>query len=187
RLSEMEKFTFFWRSNSPFSQWYPASFTVGGITYNCAEQYMMHKKAVLFKDRQTADKVLSTTQPSGQKKLGRQVRNFNEETWMQHRLDIVKAANTAKFTQNSELKKQLFATTGTTLVEASPNDQIWGIGLSAENEEAWSRETWRGMNLLGQALTEVRDEIMKNAEVDAAKSDDDTKKTSKNQGEDKEE
>ncbi|XP_065832926.1 N-glycosidase YbiA-like [Oscarella lobularis] len=155
-----EMFTFFWKSLSPFSQWHPAKFTVDGIVYNCAEQFMMHQKAILFKDDVTASEVLETEDPAGQKKLGRKVRGFDEDVWKKHRMQIVKAASKAKFTQNDKLKSQLLATAGTTLVEASPVDRIWGIGLSATDKRAQRRETWRGQNLLGQALTETRDEIL---------------------------
>jgi ribA/ribD-fused uncharacterized protein len=120
---------------------------------------------VLFNDWETAKRILATSKPPDQKKLGRKVRNFDEEVWRQHRFQIVKDGNTAKFVQNSPLKKKLLTTAGSTLVEASPHDRLWGIGLSAEDNLAQNRETWRGMNLLGQALTEVRDEIIKAAEA----------------------
>eukprot|EP00118_Oscarella_pearsei_P025591 m.308427 g.308427 ORF g.308427 m.308427 type:complete len:170 (+) comp43976_c0_seq1:60-569(+) len=166
----MEKFTFFWKSASPFSQWHPARFTVKDVEYNCAEQYMMHQKAVLFEDKETAAEVLKTEKPSEQKKLGRKVKRFDDCLWKKHRIDIVKSGSKAKFSQNKELKKLLLATVGTTLVEASPVDKIWGIGLAAADERAKNRGTWKGQNLLGQALTEVRNEIVAKGESESSES-----------------
>jgi ribA/ribD-fused uncharacterized protein len=154
-----EAFTFFWRSDSPFSQWHPSQFTVGGITYSCAEQYMMHQKALLFRDAKTAALVLATDDPAKQKKLGRRVSPFRGGVWERECRRIVKDGNMAKFSQNPELKAALFATAGTTLVEASPLDQIWGVGLAASDPAIQNRATWRGENRLGEALTQVREEL----------------------------
>lgn len=157
----MEKFTFFYRSQSPFSQWYPASFVIEGITFNCAEQYMMYVKAILFNDEEMAKKIIEAKDPGKQKALGRAVRNFDPAVWEKERLNIVYKGNYAKFTQNEELKKHLLKTAGTTLVEASPRDTIWGIGLGADNPRSQDRSTWRGKNLLGEVLTRLRGELMK--------------------------
>ncbi|KAJ8305789.1 hypothetical protein KUTeg_016334 [Tegillarca granosa] len=95
------------------------------------------------------------------KKLGRKVRNFDQETWDSNCQKIVEEGNEAKFSQNEELKKILYATHPKILAEASPGDRIWGIGLRKDNPLAWDRKTWRGKNLLGYALTRVRDKLMK--------------------------
>ena len=156
---ESEKFTFFWRSQSPFSNWHPADFEIDGIRYNCTEQYMMHQKAVLFKDEEIAAKVLNTASPKQQKALGRKVKSFDQAVWEEQCKQIVYDGNYAKFTQNETLLRELLATDGTTVVEASPVDRIWGIGLSAENPKAASRETWRGKNWLGEILTQLREDL----------------------------
>ncbi|XP_065905134.1 N-glycosidase YbiA-like isoform X2 [Dysidea avara] len=156
----VEKFHFFWKSKSPFSQWYSAQFKVDDVEYNCAEQYMMYQKAKLFKDDETAKLILESSSPKDQKALGRKVQNFVEETWTAHCRNIVKAGNRAKFSQNPDLKKVLFDTAGHTIVEASPVDKIWGIGLAQDDPRASDRNKWRGTNWLGQALTEVRDELL---------------------------
>lgn len=152
-------FVFFFGAASPFSQWHPCTFVVDGCTFNCAEQLMMHGKAQLFGDREIAAKMLATSAPKQHKALGRKVAGFDDARWREARTGIVKAGNRAKFTQNPELLAQLQATRGTTLVEASPRDRIWGIGLSANDPRAQDRATWRGQNLLGQILTELRDEL----------------------------
>ncbi|XP_019853895.1 PREDICTED: uncharacterized protein LOC100638431 [Amphimedon queenslandica] len=158
--SDEEKFTFFWQSQSPFSQWHPSEFKIDGITFCCCEQYMMYQKAILFGDDEAAQKILDTSEPREQKAIGRTVRNFDDKVWKENCRDIVKRGNKAKFTQNEDLKEKLMSTIGTTLVEASPRDRIWGIGLGASNPKALNRKTWRGTNWLGQAITEVREEIL---------------------------
>ncbi|MCG7384480.1 NADAR family protein [Paenibacillus sp. ACRRY] len=155
----MEKFTFFWRTASPFSQWHPADFTVNGISYTSAEQYMMHQKALLFGDQAMGDKILKASSASVQKKLGRQVAGFDQKIWEANCKRIVYEGNQAKFTQNEDLLAALLATRGTTLVEASPDDRIWGVGLAEEDPRIRHRRTWRGTNWLGEILTRLRDEI----------------------------
>ncbi len=153
-----ERFTLFW--HGPFSQWHPCKFRVNGMEFNCAEQFMMHGKAILFGDVEVAQKILETATPKEQKALGRKVRNFDEAIWALFREGIVYTASYAKFTQNFELQEVLLATKGTTLVEASPRDRIWGIGLGADNPKAQTRAEWRGQNLLGETLTRVREAIL---------------------------
>lgn len=155
----MEKFTFFWRTASPFSQWHPADFTVNGIQYTSAEQYMMHQKALLFGDQKIADKIMNTNSASVQKRLGRTVADFDQTKWEAECKQIVYEGNRAKFTQNEDLMVALLATRGTTLVEASPDDRIWGVGLAEEDPRIRSRKTWRGTNWLGEILTRLREEI----------------------------
>lgn len=155
----MEKFTFFWRTASPFSQWFPANFTVDGVHYTSAEQYMMHQKALLFGDQNAADKIMKTRSASAQKKLGRQVAGFDQTVWEAECQRIVYEGNRAKFTQNEDLLAALLDTSGTTLVEASPDDRIWGVGLAEEDARIRNRKTWRGTNWLGEILTRLREEV----------------------------
>ncbi len=179
RLDSTEKLSFFWETASPFSQWYPSKFTGSAYMwdnefskqlikhgypenriFNSTEQWMMYCKAMLFLDLETAERIISTTNPREIKNLGRQVTRFNEEVWYAFRWAIVYSGNKYKFTQNNDLKRTLFSTQGTTLVEASPYDKIWGIGLSKNDSKAQQRSTWEGKNLLGEILTELRIELM---------------------------
>ena len=153
-------FTLFWRPDSPFSQWYPCAFTVDGVGFGCAEQFMMHGKAVLFGDGAIAAEILASPDPRQHKALGRKVRGFDEHRWRKAREAIVATGNRAKFTQDDALRAALLATAGTTLVEASPLDRIWGIGLAAGSPDATVPARWRGQNLLGHILTRLRDELM---------------------------
>lgn len=153
-------FTFFWRPDSPFSQWYPCAFTVDGVAFACAEQYMMYGKATLFADAEVAAEILATPDPRTHKALGRKVRGFDDKRWKRAREEIVYAGNRAKFTQDAALDAALRATAGTTLVEASPMDRIWGIGMASSNPAATDPTKWRGLNLLGQVLTRLRDDLL---------------------------
>jgi ribA/ribD-fused uncharacterized protein len=153
-------FTFFYTEKSPFSQWYRCTFAVGGNTFMCAEQYMMHGKAVLFGDAEIAAEILAAGHPKTHKALGRKVKRFDDATWKREREAIVLTGSRAKYTQNPPLLELLLATAGTTLVEASPRDTIWGIGLSAGDPRAQDPKTWRGQNLLGKVLTRLRDELL---------------------------
>ncbi|GGO22013.1 hypothetical protein GCM10010116_44380 [Microbispora rosea subsp. aerata] len=141
------------------SQWWPVTFTEDGHTFASAEHYMMAHKAWLFGDAEAAERILAAGHPSEAKNLGRTVRGFDERVWADHRFGIVVRGNVAKFGQNPELSRYLLATEDKVLVEASPNDRIWGIGLAADDERAASPSTWQGLNLLGFALMAVRDTL----------------------------
>ena len=141
------------------SQWYEAEFAHNGSRYLTAEHFMMARKAELFGDLATRDQILLAQDPGKAKALGRGVKNFDDTIWLQHRWDIVVEANLLKFGQRSELGHFLICTGQRVLVEASPLDAIWGIGLSADVPEASNPEQWQGLNLLGFALMEVRDQL----------------------------
>lgn len=150
-----DAFHFFW--SGPFSQWQRAEFVLDGDEFNTAEQAMMVGKARVFGDRLVAAKILATRDARKQKALGRQVRGFDNAVWDQHKVDIVRRANLAKFRQNKGLRRKLFQTGDRVLVEASPLDAIWGIGLDAEAARQTPPDAWPGQNLLGKVLTEVRE------------------------------
>ncbi|MEW9550731.1 NADAR family protein [Nonomuraea sp. NPDC050783] len=165
RAGRRLKYLYFWghrpaRGGGPgpgcLSQWWPVTFTEDGHSYASAEHYMMAHKAWLFGDDETAAKVLAAAHPAEAKELGRTVRGFDEETWRAHRFAIVARGNAAKFGQRAELGAYLLGTAGRVLVEASPRDRVWGIGLAAADERAASPSTWQGLNLLGFALMAAR-------------------------------
>jgi len=142
--------------HSCLSNWYPAPFVQQGETYPTTEHYMMAEKARLFSDADTRAKILQVQSPAAAKRLGRKVANFIEEAWKETRFDIVVAGNEAKFRQNPRLGDFLRSTDKKVLVEASPRDRIWGIGIGKDHEHARDPLRWRGLNLLGFALMEVR-------------------------------
>jgi ribA/ribD-fused uncharacterized protein len=136
-----------------------APFVVGKSTYPTAEHFMMAEKARLFGDEETARLALEAPHPGAAKEAGRQVKGFVESVWQERRFGIVVEANQAKFSQNPELRDFLLATTARVLVEASPTDRIWGIGLAADDAHASNPHEWRGLNLLGFALMAARARI----------------------------
>ncbi|TKA61407.1 hypothetical protein B0A55_12995 [Friedmanniomyces simplex] len=143
-----------------------------GFLCQCAEQYMMWRKAMLFDDRTTAAKIMNVSSPRKQKGLAREIANFDESRWGEERLAVVRRGNWLKFTQCTNvtslkmddtgepvpLKDLLLATKGHQLAEASPFDAVWGIGFKAEEALTVSRARW-GENLLGKALMHVRSEL----------------------------
>jgi ribA/ribD-fused uncharacterized protein len=139
------------------SQWYPATFRDdAGTVFGSAEHYMMWRKATLFEDAAIAEQVLAARTPAEAKDLGRRVGGFHDETWVGHRWEIVVSGSILKFGQDPVLRDYLLSTRNRVLVEASPRDRIWGIGLGAGSEYAEKPEQWRGLNLLGFALMEAR-------------------------------
>ncbi|MEQ1499741.1 MAG: NADAR family protein [Novosphingobium sp.] len=160
-MSSTEKFTFFW--SGPFSQWHKTGFTVDGQHYVTAEQFMMAEKARLFEDHDTREAILSAEDPGEQKRLGRQVRGFDQAQWDAAARNIVYRGNRAKFTTHRDLLQMLFDTEGTSLAEASPVDTIWGIGLAADAANATDRAKWLGKNWLGETLQRLRDDLLAEA------------------------
>ncbi|WP_320773231.1 NADAR family protein [Streptomyces sp. CRN 30] len=141
------------------SQWWPSPFTVDGVEYATAEHWMMAGKARLFGDAAAERRVLAARHPAEAKKAGRLVRGFDEETWARERFRIVVEGSVHKFAAHAEPRGFLLATGDRVLVEASPVDRVWGIGLAAGDEAATDPERWRGPNLLGFALMAARAEL----------------------------
>lgn len=142
-----------------FSQWWPCSFVVDGVTYRSAEHWMMAEKARLFDDDESREKIIACKTPGEAKKLGRLVTPFDDAKWKAACFEIVVGGNVAKFSQNADCLSVMRQTGTKVLVEAAPRDRIWGIGMGAANENARRPELWRGQNQLGFALMEVRDRL----------------------------
>lgn len=170
RVSNGEQFEylFFWGhqpskdgkiGKSCFSQWYESPFVIDEVVYQTAEHWMMASKARLFGDDETLAKILESSDPKTAKALGRAVKNFDDKLWKANGRRLVTEGNLAKFEQNGDLRAFLVGTGNLVLVEASPYDRIWGIGMMADNERAKNPVTWQGQNLLGFALMDVRDKL----------------------------
>jgi len=160
-----DRFFFFWGSWP--SQWFKADFTIDGVTYNCCEQYMMAEKARLFSDGAAEAEILAAKDPGKQKAIGRRVKNFDPARWNEVCRGIVYTGNLAKFRQHAQLASYLLDTGERTIVEASPTDRIWGIGLSQTDERAQDPAKWEGTNWLGVAHMQVRDQLLRDAGKDA--------------------
>ena len=163
---EPERFHLCW--GGPFSQWTEAPMEIDGVLYNTCEQYMMAEKAKLFNDQDAYKAIMSTNHPSAQKKIGRRVKGFDKAKWEEiqengkpYCWNVVYKGNYAKFTQNPGMKLALMETGNKTIVEASPYDTIWGIGLGEDDPKAHDKGHWRGTNWLGEVVTRVRQDLIK--------------------------
>jgi ribA/ribD-fused uncharacterized protein len=160
------KWLFFWGHRpskngdvtaSCFSQWWDGHpFEADGQRYVTAEHYMMAGKARLFQDEAALEQILAAKSPAIAKALGRKVARFDEQVWREARWDIVVQGNLAKFGQHDDLRTFLLNTVDRVLVEASPFDRIWGIGMAAKGPSVEDPSQWKGLNLLGFALMEAR-------------------------------
>lgn len=145
--------------NGYLSNWYLSDFTVGDVRYTSLEQYMMHQKALRFRDENIAAQILATDDVAHIKELGRMVSGYDNHVWNGMRQIIVYKGLLAKFTQNEELKRALSDTGDAVLAEAAVNDLIWGIGLSMKDPRRLDPREWKGQNLMGYALMLVRERI----------------------------
>lgn len=146
----------FWKVNEPygeFSNWYMSNFKIATIKFISSEQALMYCKALYFGDKETASKILEETDNRNIKQLGRQVKNYNDLEWSAVRYPIMSVILYHKFSQNKDLKELLLNTKDALLYEASPLDNIWGIGSTDVNDI-------KGQNLLGKALMEVRKKLL---------------------------
>ena len=167
RAGQRFEYVFFWVHRSDdgpltakcLSQWWPCRFTLEGREYTSTEQWMMAGKARLFGDDDTLTAIMAESEPGKVKALGRKVRGFDPERWAGACFDLVTRGNIAKFSQDPDLRAFLLGTGERVLVEASPLDAIWGIGLGAEDERASDPLRWEGQNLLGFALMRAREAI----------------------------
>jgi ribA/ribD-fused uncharacterized protein len=153
----MSEFEFFY--GGVFSQWYRSDFVLNGMKFNCAEQWMMYQKAVLFGDPIAATEIMNAGHPADQKAIGRRVKNFDAARWNNVAKSLIYQGNEAKFTQNPELLKALLATGDREFVECSPVDVVWGVGLGMNDERRHDRTNWRGTNWLGEVLTQLRNDL----------------------------
>ena len=157
-----DKYLFFYGKSSPFSQWFPSTFYYKNIKYVCCEQFMMYQKAILFRDKKSARDILKTKNPRYMKIIGRNIKGFTESKWEQKKRKIVFLGNYLKFSQNHALKLKLLSTKEKTLVEASPWDLVWGIGRNIHDPNISNSSYWRGKNLLGYILVDVRNKLQEN-------------------------
>jgi len=151
----MKKIKYFY--NGELCQWYQSEMIENGVTFNCAEQYMMYWKARLFKDEYNKEQILKERVPTFIKRYGREIKNFNQEVWDYFKYEIVVRGNVLKFSQNEELYS--YIKEYDEFVEASPYDKIWGVGLSENDPLIHDKSNWLGENLLGKAISEAKRRI----------------------------
>ena len=142
--------------NAYLSNWYLSDFEVDGVRFSSMEQYMMYQKAVTFKDANTAEKIMRGSDFAKIKQYGREVSSYDDVVWNGIRQIVVYRGLLAKFSQNEELKQRLKKTGDAILAECAVNDRIWATGISMKDERRFEMDQWRGENLLGFALMQVR-------------------------------
>jgi len=147
--------------NGYLSNWYMSDFVADNIKFTSMEQYMMYKKAQLFNDKEIMQEILSIDNVGKIKMLGRSVKNYDEVMWNGVRQIVVYEGLYAKFSQNESLREKLLATENDILAECAVSDCIWGIGLAMNDDKRLSTEEWRGQNLLGFAIMQVREKLSK--------------------------
>lgn len=152
---------YFWSGQSPLSNFHHAHFMWMNIEWKNSEAAFMYAKALYFGDLATAEKIMNSDHsPSYCKALGRKVTPYNEEAWDQIRYDMMKNIVYAKFTQNPLCREFLLSLGNRDLVEASSKDTIWGIGMDVRHPAVHVREKWRGRNLLGKCLMDIRPHVL---------------------------
>ncbi len=129
----------------------------------CTEQAFMWAKAKFFNDEETAEKILAEElEPMVCKRLGRQVKNYDDKAWDEVRYEMMLKPNVERFTQDLVLQRRILDPKfdGLVFVEASPYDKIWGIGLKQDDPRCEDEKSWLGRNLLGRVITEARAEVL---------------------------
>lgn len=146
--------------NGFLSNWYLSDFIIDGIKFNSAEQYIMWRKAMLFYDINTADKILKEEKPSKMKNYGREIEGYIDEDWNVIRKKVTLKACLEKFKQNEELKEKLLEfDVNSIFVNCNPYEKVWGIGLRPDDPRTYYKSRWKGKNLLGDCLSRVRKEL----------------------------
>ncbi|SAK83422.1 Swarming motility protein YbiA [Caballeronia arationis] len=149
----------FFHDSDILSHWHRCEFTYMSLTFNHVEKFMMYAKANMFKDIETRDRILKTDTPMACKKLGRQVKGFDPAVWDKYKYRIILVGNREKYKQNPGLGRFLLDTDPNILVEGNPYDRIYGVGLHKDDPAIGDPANWRGENLCGRAIMEVREEL----------------------------
>lgn len=142
--------------NAYLSNWYLSAFEVDGMRFSSMEQYMMYQKAMTFHDETVADKIMRESDFAKIKQYGREVSSYDDVVWNGIRQIVVYRGLLAKFSQNEELKQKLKKTGDAILAECAVNDRVWATGISMKDERRFEMDKWKGENLLGFALMQVR-------------------------------
>ena len=156
---QTDNVTLFFNKHCPLSNFFQCEFTHEDHQYSSVEQYLSYRKAILFDERGLADQCLQTNDPKTQKHKVSKLKKYNFEAWNKHAAEILQPVLMSKFSQNEHLTASLLATGSTEIAEASAYDSLFGIGLSLNSPDAVVKAKWKGSNIQGAALTQVRDSI----------------------------
>lgn len=154
---ETDRSILFWHGDSPFSNWYRGlEIKYQGFVFDNSEALFMYLKCKFFNQEELALEVTENQDPAKVKKIGRKIKNYNEKSWAESRVGYMKLVQVMKFGQHPELNKILLATGDKQIIEASPLDNIWGVGMYSTHPDVEDPEKWKGQNLLGKVLESVR-------------------------------
>lgn len=150
---------FFYSGRQAFSNWHhsPDQLIMRGLSFDHSEGAFMAMKAWFFMDLDAVAACHAEKDPCAVKAIGRTIRGYDDAAWSLVRLGFMAYVNLLKYRQNPEMAAELLGTGDRTLVEASPVDQVWGVGLAEDDPLIQSPSNWRGTNLLGVALMQVRE------------------------------
>ncbi|KAL7071548.1 hypothetical protein ACQ4LE_009622 [Meloidogyne hapla] len=140
-----------------FSNHFKCYFYVDDLRFCCTEQFYMYYKAVVFGDTESANQIMEMTEARDMKRVGSYIRLFNTEKWRKISILVMTICNMEKYKQNEELRRLLFETGDTLLVEATAQDLYWGAGIDVDSASIRDKQNWPGKNVLGRILTRIRD------------------------------
>lgn len=154
------KAIYFHKPEEPYgflSNWYPSTFELDGLTFSSVEQYIMYKKCMQFGDREAANAVMATHSPAKQQAIARKAKGYNDVVWKGLRQPVAMRGLFEKFKQSPNLLEQLLETRDSYLVECAVSDRSWACGISLYDDARFNLANWKGSNILGFALMEVRE------------------------------
>lgn len=160
---EYDNYVAFW--GSCFSNFFPTRFYLDGRFWTTSEKYFMYQKAITFGDEEIAEKILSLDEPGKIKKLGREVKGFDNDYWNKVKEDIMYKAVRAKFEQDALCRECLLRYPTKHFVEGSPTDTEWGVGIIYRDSTIDDSNNWKGKNLLGKILDEIRDATVRDVKI----------------------
>lgn len=154
-----KNYILFFGYKCPFSNMYRSIITYNDEYFNCVEQIFAYEKARLF-EPSIAQNIKNCTYGAQAKKLGSRVKNFDPKIWDNHRELVMKEALRSKFNSNTRLKRLLELTEDAELIEVSPYDKFWGVGVDRNKmiELIKQNKTYPGKNVLGNMLMSLREE-----------------------------
>lgn len=159
-----DNFVPFFTKIDTYSNFFPCQFEIAGRKYNSVEQFLFAEKARHQGDEISEARIMNNREARIAKQIGEKIEWEDRKAWKEFAKQKLKEGNMAKYIQNEHLRQQLFDTSPKVFVEASPNDTYWGVGLSKTNKDIQCQEKWKGKNVMGFLLTELRDEMMKDAQ-----------------------
>ena len=148
---------YFWGGSNPLSNFHKCDFQENDVSFTSVEQYFVYKKAHHFSDEVAKQKVLTLQDPVQIKRT--MIKGYDKAQWAPMSERVMEQGLSLKFHQDEGMKKALLATEHRELIEASPYDSMWGIGIGLHSESLTDKTKW-GSNRLGKLLMEIRERLV---------------------------